>query len=150
MSTIYEQLEPGARIEGPAFAVSRESIRLFCDGSLDYNPLHLDDNYMKGSFGKTSFGGIIMHGMNNFGLISRMLTDWAEPLGATHRRLETRWLKPVKPGDTIQPTGVVKSKARSTKARWLVIEVSVSNQHGQPVAVGEALVEFPPASAQAA
>ena len=25
---------------------------------------------------KTNFGGI-MHGMNNFGLISRMLTDWA-------------------------------------------------------------------------
>jgi acyl dehydratase len=33
-------------IEGPKFAVSRESIRLFCDTSLDYNPLHLDDDYM--------------------------------------------------------------------------------------------------------
>ena len=150
MSGTYEQLEPGSRIEGPSFAVSRESIRLFCDGSLDYNPLHLDDDYMKSSFGKTSFGGVIMHGMNNFGLITRMLTDWAEPLGATHRRLETRWLKPVKPGDTIQPTGVVKSMTRSAKARWLVIEVSVSNQHGDAVAVGEALIEFPPATAQAA
>ena len=48
----------------------------FCDASLDYNPLHLDDNYMKGSFGKTSFGGIIMHGMTNFGLLTGMLTDW--------------------------------------------------------------------------
>ena len=56
---------------------SRETIRAFCDASLDYNPLHLDDDYMQGSFGKTSFGGIIMHGMNNFGLITRMLTDWA-------------------------------------------------------------------------
>jgi acyl dehydratase len=27
--------------------VSRESIRLFCDASLDYNPLHLDDDSMK-------------------------------------------------------------------------------------------------------
>ncbi len=65
---------------------------------------------MKGNFGKTNFGGIIMHGMNNFGLISRMLTDWAYPAGAIHRRLETRWVKPVKPGDTIQPTGIIKSK----------------------------------------
>ena len=89
---------------------SRESIRLFCDASLDYNPLHLDDDYMKGNFGKTNFGGIIMHGMNNFGLISRMITDWAYPAGAIHRRLETRWVKPVRPGDTIQPTGIVKSK----------------------------------------
>ena len=37
-------------------------------------------------------GGIIMHGMNNFGLISRMITDWAYPAGAIHRRLETRWV----------------------------------------------------------
>jgi acyl dehydratase len=105
---------------------------------------------MQGSFGKTQFGGIIMHGMNNFGLISRMLTDWAEPLGATHRRLETRWLKPVRPGDTIRPTGTVKGKTRSTKARWVVIDVVVENQHGERVATGEALVEFPLKGAQAA
>ena len=105
-----KSLNAGDTIEGPKFAVSRESIRLFCDASLDYNPLHLDDEYMKGDFGKTNFGGIIMHGMNNFGLISRMITDWAYPLGAIHRRLETRWVKPVRPGDTIQPTGIVKSK----------------------------------------
>jgi hypothetical protein len=77
MITTFETLAPGQSIEGPKFAVSRETIKAFCDASLDYNPLHLDDDYMKGSFGKTSFGGIIMHGMNNFGLITRMLTDWA-------------------------------------------------------------------------
>src|SRR5487761_2320004 len=97
MTTTFESLKAGDSIEGPKFAVSRESIRLFCDASLDYNPLHLDDDYMKGSFGKTSFGGIIMHGMNNFGLISRMMTDWAYPRGAIHRRLETRWVKPARP-----------------------------------------------------
>jgi 3-hydroxybutyryl-CoA dehydratase len=110
MTTTFEKLRAGDAIDGPAFAVSRESIRLFCDASLDYNPLHLDDEYMKGSFGKTNFGGIIMHGMNNFGLISRMITDWAYPAGAIHRRLETRWVKPVRPGDTIQPTGIIKAK----------------------------------------
>jgi 3-hydroxybutyryl-CoA dehydratase len=97
MTTTFENLNAGDSIDGPKFAVSRESIRLFCDASLDYNPLHLDDDFMKGNFGKTNFGGIIMHGMNNFGLISRMLTDWAYPAGAIHRRLETRWVKPVRP-----------------------------------------------------
>ena len=71
---------------------------------------------MKGNFGKTNFGGIIMHGMNNFGLISRMITDWAYPAGAIHRRLETRWVKPVRPGDTIQPTGIIKSKQMTEKS----------------------------------
>jgi len=148
MTVTFDNLRPGDAIEGPSFPVSRESIRLFCDASLDYNPLHLDDEYMKGSFGKTTFGGIIMHGMNNFGLISRMLTDWAYPAGAVHRRLETRWLKPVKPGDTIKPVGIVKAKQVTDKSRWVVIDVAVSNQSGEKVAMGEATIEFP-ASAKA-
>ena len=141
--TTFESLNAGDGIEGPKFAVSRESIRLFCDASLDYNPLHLDDEFMKGDFGKTNFGGIIMHGMNNFGLISRMITDWAYPLGAEHRRLETRWIKPVRPGDTIQPTGIVKSKQVTSRSRWVLIDVVVCNQANEKVATGEAMVEFP-------
>lgn len=143
MTNAFEELKPGDAIDGPEFAVSRESIRLFCDASLDYNPLHLDDEYMKGSFGKTQFGGVIMHGMNNFGLITRMLTDWAYPAGAIHRRLETRWVKPVKPGDTIQPVGIVKAKQVTQKSRWVLIDVLVKNQNDEKVATGEAMVEFP-------
>src|SRR5262245_66510854 len=99
MTTSFDSLSAGDVIDGPKFAVSRESIRLFCDASLDYNPPHLDDDYMKRSSGKTNFGGIIMPGMNNFGLISGMLTDWASPAGAVHPRLDTRWVRPAPPGD---------------------------------------------------
>jgi MaoC like domain len=87
-----------------------------------------------------SIAGIIMHGMNNFGLITRMLTDWAQPAGAIHRRLEARWLKPVKPGVTIRPTGVVKAKQVTSKSRWVSIDVMVSNQRGEKVAAGEAMI----------
>ena len=141
--TAFNSLKHGDTINGPKFEVSRESIRLFCDASLDYNPLHLDDEFMKNDFGKTNFGGVIMHGMNNFGLITRMLTDWAYPAGAVHRRLETRWVKPVKPGDTIQHIGIVKSKQVTENSRWVLIDVMVRNQAGDKVATGEAMVEFP-------
>ncbi|MGH8745196.1 MAG: MaoC family dehydratase, partial [Burkholderiales bacterium] len=89
MIDAYEEIRVGEAIEGSCFAVTRETIREFCDASLDYNPLHLDDEYMKGEFGKTQFGGIIMHGMTNFGLITRMLTDWLYERGGVHRRLSS-------------------------------------------------------------
>ncbi len=143
MSNLFDTIIPGYALEGPKFTVSRETIRAFCDASLDYNPLHLDDAYMEGSFGKTKFGGVIMHGMNNFGLITRMLTDWAYAEGAVHRRLETRWLMPVKPGDTIRPYGRVKAKQITKKSRWVTLDVEVRNQRNEKVASGEALVEFP-------
>ena len=146
MTDFFDSLQVATRIDGSPYVVSRESIREFCEASLDFNPLHLDDDYAKGRFGRTTFGGIIMHGMNNFGLITRMLTDWANEGGGVHRRLETRWLVPVKPGDTIRPAAEVKAKQRTEKSRWVTMSVEVTNQRGEAVASGEALIEFPTAT----
>lgn len=141
--TAFAKLAIGQQVSGTPFAVTRETIRAFCDGSLDYNPLHLDDEYMKSNFGKTQFGGIIMHGMTNFGLITRMLTDWLYPLGGVHRRLETRWRAPVKPGDTITPSARIVNKRATDAADWVVLDVEVRNQRSETVATGEAMAEFP-------
>ena len=143
MNDPFDTVGAGTRVEGARFSVTRETIREFCDASLDYNPLHLDDEYMKGNFGKTQFGGIIMHGMTNFGLITRMLTNWAYERSAIHRRLETRWLVPVKPGDTLQPFATVTSTKTTEKSRWAVLDIEVLNQRGEKVASGQAHVEFP-------
>jgi acyl dehydratase len=143
MKDAFENIEVGQAIEGPRFAVTRETIRAFCDASLDYNPLHLDDEYMKGNFGRTTFGGIIMHGMTNFGLMTRMLTDWLYERGGLHRRLETRWRSPVRPGDTIQPHARVTQKKVTHRSRWVLFDVEVRNQAQAVVATGEAMAEFP-------
>ncbi|MCC6534238.1 MAG: MaoC family dehydratase [Burkholderiales bacterium] len=143
MTDLFDQLSAGDAIQGEPFQVSRDTIRAFCDASLDYNPLHLDDDYMRGSFGRTHFGGVIMHGMTNFGLITRMLTDWAYSAAAVHRRLETRWVSPVKPGDTIQPHATIMAKQVTAGSRWVTLSIEVRNQREQKVAAGEALVEFP-------
>lgn len=143
MGNLFEQLTVGQVISGKPFQPTRETIREFCEASLDFNPLHLDDDYMKGSFGKTQFGGIIMHGMNNFGVITKMLTDWLYPIGGIHRRLETRWKSPVRPGDTITPSAIITSLKKTQKGQWASLDVIVNNQKGEIVASGEALVEFP-------
>ena len=142
MSQTFESIEPGLTLTGTPFSPTRESIREFCVASLDYNPLHLDDEYMKTSFGKTQFGGIIMHGMNNFGVISKMLTDWLYPHGGVQRRLETRWKAPVKPGDAITAAAVVTARKITGKSRFVTLDVAVRNQRGELVATGEAMVEF--------
>ena len=78
----FEDLAVGQAIVDEPFTPTRQTIEEFCEASLDFNPLHLDDDYMQGSFGKTSFGGVIMHGMTNFGLLTRMLTDWPTSMTA--------------------------------------------------------------------
>lgn len=144
MNPTFEKLEIGAALSGQPFTPTRETIKEFCEASFDHNPLHLDDNYMQGGFGKTQFGGIIMHGMTHFGLMTKMLTDWLLPLGGVHRRLETRWLIPVKPGDTIQPSGRVKLKKQTRHSCFVMIDLVMTNQRGETVARGESMAEFPP------
>lgn len=143
-SDAWKAIFEGEALLGEPFTVTRETIRAFCEASLDYNPLHLDDDYMAhSSFGKTQFGGVIMHGMTNFGLISRMLTDWVYDRGGLHRRLETRWLAPVRPGDTVTPAARVTRKLATLKSRWVTLQIEVRNQRGEQIATGEALAEFP-------
>lgn len=143
MQNTFDTLEIGYVIAGSKFSPTRESIREFCDASLDHNPLHLDDDYMTKNFGKTSFGGIIMHGMTHFGLITKMLTDWLLPLGGIHRRLETRWLIPVKPGDTIEPSARLSFKTQTKNTDWVGFQIEMRNQRGEIVARADSLAEFP-------
>lgn len=144
MNPSFDKIQIGDAFTGPSFSPTRQTIKDFCDASLDHNPLHLDDKYMEQSFGRTSFGGIIMHGMSHFSLMSRMLNDWLMPQGGVHKRLETRWLIPVKPGDTIQPSGRVKSKKRTKNGSFITVDIVMTNQKGEIVARGESMAEFPP------
>ena len=139
----FATIAEGDRFQGEAFTPSRETIKRFAEASLDFNPLHFDDDFMAGDFGKTNFGGVIMHGMQNFALVTRTLTDWLIPRGGYHRRLETRWLMPVKPGDTITPHIVVSEKRQTEKGRVIVFDVEVLNQKEERVATGRAMAEFP-------
>lgn len=139
----FNAITAGDQFTGPDFTVSRDTIKRFAEASLDFNPLHFDDDYMGGNFGKTKFDDVIMHGMNNFALITRTLTDWLIPRGGYHRRLETKWVKPVTPGDTITPNVIVTDKVMTDGSRWVMLDVRVANQHDQTVATGQAMAEFP-------
>ena len=138
----FDKITGGEEIPGRPFTVTPETIADFALGSLDFNPLHFDDDYMKEQFGKTTFRGVIMHGMQNFAMITRTLPDWLVPRGGYHRRLETRWLTPVYLGDTITTVATVKRKLVTDGSRWVVFDINVTNQKGVSVATGEAMAEF--------
>ena len=142
-SNIYETIKIGDVIKGESTEVTREKIRGFAEASLDYNALHLDDKFMGRSFGKTTFKGVIAHGMYNFSLITRMLTDWLWPRGGMHRRLETRWLKPIYPGDVVTPQAILFQKTKTLKSQWALFNIEVKNQKDEIVATGESMAEFP-------
>ncbi len=140
---IFEEIEIGHVIDGPTIDVTNDMIREFAEASFDFNALHLDDKFMGREFGKTRFEGVIAHGMMTFSLMTRMMTDWLWPRGGTHRRLETRWLKPVYHGDTITFRAAVSKKLKTLKGQWVLFSLEVKNQNGDLVAAGESMAETP-------
>ena len=115
----FENLQTGDAIDGPKFAVSRRSIRLFCDALARHNPLHLDDYCMAGDFGKTNFR------RHHHARHEQFRADLADdhrlgpiPAGAVHQPpRKPGWVKPVRPRRYRhpKPTGIVKSETVSRR-----------------------------------
>jgi acyl dehydratase len=105
---------------------TRAQIKAYADASGDQNPIHQDDDAAR----SVGLPGVIAHGMLNYGLLSRAVTDWLGDPGKL-RRLTVRFSNMVQPGDTIRCHGRVKSVDEA--AGRAVLEVWVENQRGEKV-----------------
>ena len=110
----------------------------------DPQPFHIDEEAARRSF----FGGLIASGWHTCGMVMRMMCDSylnkSASLGSPGVD-NVRWLKPVRPGDTIRATRqVLETRASSSKpdigivkSRW-----DVHNQKGKLVMTMEGIGMF--------
>lgn len=111
--------------------------------SLDYNPIHVDPAWAR-KVGLLGEGTTIAHGMCTFSFMTSVVTNWCAPSGGFVSALESKFLRPVRPGDTITCKGVVSEKhPRQSGRSFVVIELSAENQRGETVAVATARVRLP-------
>ena len=106
----------------------------FAEISLDTNPVHLDEEYAK----TTRFGGRIAHGMLAASLVSAVLGTRLPGPGTVYLSQTLAFKGPVRIGDTITATATVKSVREGKPI--VTLETTVTNQHGDVVLTGEAVV----------
>lgn len=109
-----------------------EDINAFACISGDTNPVHLNEEYAKG----TMFGGRIAHGMLVASLISTVLGTILPGPGAIYISQQLRFLAPVRPGDQVTVRAEV-IKWDSNKGRVTLL-TEVTSQKGIKVITGEA------------
>jgi acyl dehydratase len=130
----FEDFPPGDVRESPARTVTREEILAFAR-QFDPQPFHTDDEQAKA----TIYGGLIASGWHTVAIYMRLmwetfLKDTAS-LGSPGVD-EVRWLRPVRPGDTLRARFTVLEAlpSRSKPDRGVVRSLSeVFNQHGEVV-----------------
>jgi 3-hydroxybutyryl-CoA dehydratase len=141
----FDQVEMDMELPNIIRQVDQRVITRNATASLDYNPIHVDPVWAKkvNLLGK---GTTIAHGMCTFSFMTSVITDWCYSKGGFISRLESKFIVPVRPGDTITCKGVVTEKhpRRSTKS-FVVIELTAENQNNETVAVAKASVTLPAA-----
>ena len=144
MSPQAAAIEVGYQFPSVSVVVSREMISAYAAASYDFNPLHLDEDWMaEAEFGSTRFGAVIAHGLMTYSLVTRMLTDVVYPLGGWHERCEMRFTAPVRAGDTVTTSGIV-SHVRPMGAQLLYeAAVRAERQDATVVAIGDAMGRVP-------
>jgi 3-hydroxybutyryl-CoA dehydratase len=115
-------------------AIAQADLERFAEVSLDTNPVHFDEAFAA----KTRFGGRIAHGMIAAALVSAVLGTKLPGPGTIYLSQSLAFKGPVRVGDVIVATVVVKA-VRGDKG-IITLETTVANQRGEPVLSGEAVV----------
>lgn len=117
--------------------VAESDVYLFAGISGDFNPAHINQAYAE----QTAFKTRIAHGMLAAGFISNVLGNQLPGPGTIYISQSLKFLAPVAIGDTITATAeVVELNMEKKRAR---LKTVCTNQDGQEVLVGEALVSPP-------
>ena len=132
-TTKYEDLKMGQSAE-VVHTVTENDIQTFGDLSGDYNPLHFNEEWAKG----TMFGGRIAHGLLTAAFVSTAIGMHLPGPGTIYMSQSMKFLGPVRIGDTV--TARVEIVNLNDEKRRVTLRTVCTNQDGQIVLDGEALV----------
>ncbi|MFN7778868.1 MAG: MaoC family dehydratase [Betaproteobacteria bacterium] len=98
----------------------------------DYNPLHVDEAFARGS----RFGGRILHGVLTSAIMSAPFGNLVAGTAVAYLEHNARFLAPVKIGDELRiEWRVVEVAAKPTRGAGLVVaECEARNRRGEVVA----------------
>ncbi|AOL17423.1 dehydratase [Sulfolobus sp. A20] len=131
----FDDFEIGMKFISPRITVTDAHIVLFAGLSGDFNPLHVDDMFAK----KTIFGSRIAHGLLTVTLLSGHMGMLVAGTAMAFLEMHTKFLKPVRVGDTIYGEAEVVDKKPVEKYNGGVVTIKsrVKNQNDEVVVESE-------------
>jgi acyl dehydratase len=133
----YDELEIGMSASFTK-TISESDVYLFAGITGDFNPVHVNEDFAK----TTPFGTRIAHGGLPQCLIANVLGMKLPGLGTVALEVTARYRKPTFMGDTVTATAEVAEKL--PERRWVRMALTWTNQRGETVSEGTALVIPPP------
>ena len=114
--------------------ITRLQLALYCGGSGDHNPIHVDSDFARAAGMKDVFA----HGMLSMCFMARLVTQFVSP--ARVKSFGVRFVAISWVGDEITVGGRVSAVDR--QAKQLTLELRCLNQRGEPTLQGNATVSY--------
>ncbi len=133
-----EELQVGDRLPALTFGpITRHTLALYCGGSGDHNPIHVDSDFAKAA----GFDDVFAHGMLSMAVLGRVLTGWV-PQDQV-RSFNVRFTSITHVDDVVTCHAAIKDKKVENAVTRLCLDVHVQMQDGQTTLSGNADIEIP-------
>ena len=133
----FEDVNEGDVAPEVQHTLTRTDLVRYAGASGDLNPMHHDEVQAQAAGLPSVFG----HGMFSMGLLARAIGDY---VGVGNlRTFQVRFTKQTWPGETLVSSVKVSGKRKEEGESLVDLEVTLTNQDGEPKLVGTASAALP-------
>ena len=133
----YDSLNVGDElvdhVSGP---ITRTTLALYCGGSGDHNPIHVDSDFAK----KSGMPDVFAHGMLSMAYLGQLLTNWVDQSQLREYGVRFTSITPV--NATVTCKGKVVEKMEIDGEPCVKLELTSEIDDGTKTLMGDAIVGF--------
>jgi acyl dehydratase len=133
----YEDIRVGTEIPSLTERVTIVQTAMYCAATWDFARQHYDREFAQ----SIGFQQPVVDPQMYGAFLTRMLTDWL-PLECRLKQLGIKYRLPSFLGDTLTYRGKVVNKRVEGDERYIECELAVTNEKGEHVVEGEAVIFF--------
>jgi len=133
----YESLNVGDElVDHVCGPITRTTLALYCGGSGDHNPIHVDSDFAK----KSGMPDVFAHGMLSMAYLGQLLTNWVDQSQLREYGVRFTSITPV--NATVTCKGKVVEKMEIDGEPCVKLELTTEIDDGTKTLMGDAIIGF--------
>lgn len=134
----FAELNVGDKLPMLEFGtVSRHILALYCGGSGDHNPIHVDQDFAKAA----GYDDVFAHGMLSMAILGRLLSNWTKQENI--RSFSVRFAAITQVLDQVTATATIVEKLVANDQQRLILDIETRTQNGTTTLSGRAEITIP-------
>ena len=134
----FSTLSVGDQLPSLEFgAVTRHLLALYCGGSGDHNPIHVDQDFARAA----GYDDVFAHGMLSMANLGRLLTNWTKQENI--KSFGVRFAAITQVLDEVTASATISEKMIEDGEQRLTLEIQTQTQTGTKTLTGTAVIVVP-------